>query len=70
MKEKHLKLILGLPTGGSLTCFGAGMGEKQISLHNGNTVVVQGDLRRNEWNGRVSAELFLSNIHERELKVP
>lgn len=70
MKEKHLKLIIGLPTGGSLTCFGAGMGEKQISLHNGNTVVVQGDLRRNEWNGRVSAELFLSSIHERELKVP
>lgn len=61
VKGMHIKFDLRLPNKQELPCFQIGNGETQ-ETRVGQKVTVQGDLRKNTWNGRTKAEMFVQNI--------
>jgi single-stranded-DNA-specific exonuclease len=61
VKGDHLKFDLLLPNNVLLPCFKIVANENK-SLTNNQKVTVQGDLRKNTWNGKTKAEMFVSNI--------
>lgn len=62
LKEKHLKLELILPSGLCIGAFGVNMAEFADNLAFGSEVLITGDLRKNTWNNRTKAEIFMSSI--------
>lgn len=62
VKGNHLKVDMILPNGLSIGGFGINLGDMAEDLPFGATVEVQGDLRKNTWNGRTKAEVFISSL--------
>jgi single-stranded-DNA-specific exonuclease len=61
VKGDHLKFDLLLPNNTLLPCFKIVADEnKQLSTN--QKITVQGDLRKNVWNGRTKAEMFVQTI--------
>lgn len=63
VKGDHLKLELELSNRKVLPCFKLASPEN-AQLSTGQSIVVQGDLRKNTWNGRSKAEMFINIIKE------
>jgi hypothetical protein len=61
VKGDHLKFDLLLPNGTLLPCFKI-VHDENKQLTNGQKITVQGDLRKNTWNGKTKAEMFVSAI--------
>ena len=61
VKGGHLKIDVILPDSRTIGCFFIGAGDREKELI-GQNVSIIGDLRKNEWNGRVSAEIFVEYI--------
>lgn len=61
VKGNHLKLTVLIPGNRELGCFAISMGDRAPELIN-KTVTVIGDLRKNVWNGRTRAEMFVDSI--------
>ncbi len=61
VKGDHLKFDLLLPNGTLLPCFKI-VHDENKSLSTNQKVTVQGDLRKNTWNGKTKAEMFVSKI--------
>lgn len=59
VKGDHIKFSLKLPGGQELPCFKL-KAEQPVNYSLGQRVVVQGDLRKNVWNGRATAEMFVT----------
>ncbi len=61
VKGDHIKFSLRLPNGQELPCFKI---KSDPPVHHtvGQKVTVQGDLRKNTWNGKTKAEMFVSQI--------
>lgn len=62
VKGNHLKLDIVLSNGKSLGCFAIAKGGMTPSLTSGVKVEVLGDLRKNVWMGKTSAEIFADGI--------
>jgi single-stranded-DNA-specific exonuclease len=62
VKGGHLKLDVKLPNGKTMGCFAIAKGEMETVLKPGVQITVLGDLRKNEWQGRVSAEMFVDSL--------
>ncbi len=62
VKGGHLKLEVTLPKNKPMGCFAIGRGDLENTLLPGTQVTVTGDLRKNEWRGKVTAEMFVQDI--------
>ncbi len=62
VKGDHLKFDLLLPNSILLPCFKIKPVEGPETLVIGQKVTIQGDLRKNTWNGKTKAEMFVSKI--------
>lgn len=61
VKGDHIKFSITLPNGQELPCFKI---KTDPPVHHtvGQKVTVQGDLRKNTWNGRTKAEMFAQSV--------
>ncbi len=62
VKGNHLKLEVSLPKNKTMGCFAISKGDLENTLAPGTQVTVTGDLRKNEWRGKVTAEMFVQDI--------
>lgn len=62
VKGNHLKLEVSLPKNKTMPCFAIARGDLENTLTPGTPITVLGDLRKNEWRGKVSAEMFVQDI--------
>jgi single-stranded-DNA-specific exonuclease len=62
VKGDHLKFDILLSNGQLLPCFKIKPAEGPETLTNGQKITVQGDLRKNTWNGKTKAEMFVNTI--------
>jgi len=59
---KHLSLKLRDSAGKSLAVIGFGLAERYNALQLGDKVSVQGNLNKNEFQGRISVQMVLSEL--------